>query len=327
MKALSVISKSNNPDFNLATEEYLLKYKSENFNLFYINSPSVIIGKHQNALAEINLSYIERMNIPLYRRLSGGGTVYHDYGNINYCFIKNGETGDMVNFKKATQPIADILTSWGVSVRSGERNDLLINYNKISGNACHVYKSRVMHHGTLLYDSDIDILTESLKNEPLRYNDKAVKSVRSNVTNIKELLKKDWSSDEFLENIELSLRQSDKDISVYELNEEDISHIEKLRSEKYNTWEWNYGYSPSYLYKKRIQIENYIFNVEMQVEKGVIKEFKIRSQYPDHVLEEQLIKIIEGSYHEKRTILNKLSEITLRENFNLKSEDLIKLFF
>ena len=127
MSILSIVSPSNQPDFNLAAEEYFLKSISEDVHFFYINAPSVIIGKHQNALAEVNLAFLEARNIPLYRRLSGGGTVYHDEGNINYCFIKTGVATDLVNFKKATQPIVEVLNSWGVPVRSGQRNDLLVN--------------------------------------------------------------------------------------------------------------------------------------------------------------------------------------------------------
>lgn len=327
MKTISLLSKSNNPDFNLATEEFLFKNRKENIHFFYVNSPSVIIGKHQNALAEVNLSYLEENNIPLYRRLSGGGTVYHDEGNINYCFIKTGETSDLVNFKEATQPIIAVLNSWGIPVRSGQRNDLLLNYKKISGNACHVSKNRVMHHGTLLYNSNLNVLTKSLKNDPLQFNDKAVKSVRSQVVNIKDVIKNEWSSEEFMKKLESSIRKSTPEIQTYELSNEDIAAIEKLRVDKYKTWEWNYGYGPTYTFKKRIKADDYVFAIEMEVNKGKISAFVVKTNYPDAEFPGKLAEMINNSYHEKSILLARIS--VLSANFpSLPNVDkLIELFF
>lgn len=327
MITLSIISDSSRPEFNLAAEEYFLKNKAEDIHYFYINKPSIIIGKHQNALAEINLPFLEKHNIALFRRLSGGGTVYHDEGNINYCFIKSGETTDLVNFKKATQPIVDVLNHWGVPVRSGQRNDLLVNYKKISGNACHVFKARVMHHGTLLFSSNLSVLTDSLKSNPFRFQDKAVKSVRSQVTNLKDELNPGWNAWEFLENLESSLRLVSPETKVYKLSHEDIDAIEKLSAEKYSTWEWNYGYGPAYAFKKRMQAGEYTFTVHMQVAKGIISDVKVVTNFPDATFSNKLSEIITGVYHERNILLKKIS-VLLAEFQNLpKAEELTQLFF
>lgn len=326
MSPLSIISLSNEPSFNLAAEEYLLKHKSEDIQFFYINSPSVIIGKHQNALAEVNLPYIEKRNIPLYRRLSGGGTVYHDEGNINYCFIKNGESGDLVNFKKATQPITEALNQWGVPARSGQRNDLLVHYKKISGNACHVFKNRVMHHGTLLYNSNLAVLTESLKSDALRFRDKAVKSVRSQVVNLMDEINKGWTANEFLNSLERVLRENTNS-EIYSFTPEEILAIEKLKTEKYNTWEWNYGYSPSYGFKKRVRIGDAIFTIDMEVVKGRIAEIKILSNHVDKHFSTEIVKATQNIYHEKTHIKDALTKIQPLLHSDINHEELIILFF
>lgn len=326
MSPLSIISMSNEPGFNLAAEEYLLKHKSEDIQFFYINSPSVIIGKHQNALAEVNLPYIEKRDIPLFRRLSGGGTVYHDEGNINYCFIKNGESGDLVNFKKATQPITAVLNQWGVPARSGQRNDLLVHYKKISGNACHVFKNRVMHHGTLLYNSNLNVLTESLKSDALRFRDKAVKSVRSQVVNLVDEINKGWTANEFLINLEQALREKSNS-EIYTFTAEEILAIEKLKTEKYHTWEWNYGYSPSYGFKKRVQTGGAIFTIDMEVVKGRIAEVKILSNHADKHLPEEIANATKNIYHEKTHIKKALSKIPPASLSGINPEELIILYF
>ena len=326
-QTLSILSPSNDPAFNLAVEEYLLKNRKEDVHLFYINSPSVIIGKHQNALAEINLSYIEQKGIPLFRRLSGGGTVYHDLGNINYCFIKTGEPGDLVNFKKATEPITTVLNACGIPARSGQRNDLLVHYKKISGNACHVFKSRVMHHGTLLFDTNLSHLTESLKSDAIRFRDKAVKSVRSEVINLKEALGKEWSTETFLRNLESALRNITPGCIKYDLTRSEQETIRKMKTEKYDTWEWNYGYGPTYSFRKRIQTDGAVFSVDMEVVKGKISEIKLVTNHPVNTLANSIIQAFTGCYHHKETLSQKLKEIQTEIPQLPNPDNLIPLFF
>ena len=184
-----IISQKTDAYTNLATEEFLLKNFTEDIFFLYINSKSIIVGKHQNALAEINYKIISENKIPVVRRLSGGGTVFHDPGNINFCFITSGVKTELVNFERYMTPIVEFLNSLNVNAQLGGRQDILIDGSKISGNACHVFKSRVMHHGTLLFNSQLGTLTQALKNDPLKFKDKAVKSVRSKVTNIQDHLK------------------------------------------------------------------------------------------------------------------------------------------
>ncbi|GAO31287.1 lipoate--protein ligase family protein [Geofilum rubicundum] len=321
----SILSERNEPSFNLAVEEYLLRNKSDDFQFFYINTPSVIIGKHQNALAEINLPYLEKNNIPLYRRLSGGGTVFHDKGNINFCFIKNGEQSNLVDFKKATEPIVNVLNAWGIPVRNGERNDLLVDYKKISGNACHVFKRRVMHHGTLLFDADLEALTDCLKNDPLKFKDKAVKSVRSEVVNLKPLILQNWDAQKFLEQLVGAMKQERPELVSYSFTKEDLHHIHELQSSKYDQNDWNYRYGPSYEFNKRSRLAGYVFALSMKVEKGKMTEISLKTNHPEKDLNIHINRLLHMKYHDKQEILNSLSEI--RGKLDLSERSLLSLFF
>lgn len=302
---LIITSKTNNPAFNLAAEEVLLRKHKENIIFFYINSPSVIVGKHQNTLSEINLDYLQKNKIPVYRRLSGGGTVYHDFGNVNYCIIENGEPGHLVDFIRATTPVVEALKNYGVDARHGKRNDLLSGYKKISGNACHIYKSRAMHHGTLLFNSDLNQLTESLKADATKFQDKSVKSVRSEVVNISELVDGENDMGNFLNHISSFLQEKFL-AKEYEFSKTDLEEIENLMKSKYNTWTWNYGYSPTYEFTKRIKSENYIFTSKLKVEKGLITKIEIKTNHPETEKIKEIEKLLEGMKHKKKEIEEKL---------------------
>jgi lipoate-protein ligase A len=307
---LFITSQTDDPAFNLAAEEVLLRNHNEDIIFFYINKPSVIVGKHQNTLSEINLEFLEKNAIPVYRRLSGGGTVYHDPGNINYCIIENGKPGHLVDFVRATTPVVEALKNYGVDARHGKRNDLLAGFKKISGNACHVYKSRAMHHGTLLFSSNLEKLTESLKADAMKFKDKSVKSVRSEVINISELVDKNHSPKDFLNHIGIFLEKT-FNAEPYSFSKEDLQKIENLIDEKYNTWKWNYGYSPVYEFSKRIKSGDYIFSSKLKVEKGIISEIEIKSNHPDKKAIQQITSKIKYRQHNKneiRKLFNGFSE-------------------
>ena len=243
---------SSDPYFNLATEEYLLKESNEEYFLTYVNEPSIIVGKHQNTYAEINLDFVRKNNIKVARRLTGGGTVFHDYGNLNFTFIVNGKEGQLVDFKKHTSPIIDFLETLSVKAEFGGKNDLLMDGLKISGNAEHVFRNRVLHHGTLLVDTELSSLSEALKVDPMKYQDKAVRSIRSRISNISGVLKEKLSTDQLRNRLTDYIRK-EKNCSDYELTEPDSQRISALRDKKFSTWEWNYGYAPKYTFTRAIK--------------------------------------------------------------------------
>jgi lipoate-protein ligase A len=321
-----ILSKNTNPYQNIATEEYLLKNFNEDIFFLYINNQSIIVGKHQNTLSEINYPFISKNNIPVIRRLSGGGTVFHDPGNLNFCFITSGAKNELVNFKKYTTPIISYLKSLGVNAHFGGRNDLLIDGCKISGNACHVFKSRVMHHGTLLFNSQLQSLTDALKNDPLKFKDKAVKSIRSKVTNIQSHLSNAIEVEEFTQ--ELYKYIQDNFISeTYELTNEDYQNINQLTKEKYTRWEWNFGYSPKYELKKRIKsTSGKRFEIALYVVKGYIKEAMIRSNSSQKDWTKQLEDTLVDSLHQHEDIVIKTEELFKSANDITQSEFIEALF-
>ncbi len=323
---LIILSEHNDPFQNIATEEYLLKNFNEDIFYLYINSKSIVVGKHQNTLSEINYKFVKENNIPVVRRLSGGGTVFHDPGNINFCFISSGAKGELVNFKKYTTPIVNFLNSIGVKAHFGGRNDILIDGCKISGNASHVFKSRVMHHGTLLFNSQLKSLTQALKNDPLKFKDKAVKSVRSKVTNIHEHLTNNKEVKVFVEELSAYIIEN-YECSSYTLSVNDNKEINKLVENKFNTWQWNYGYSPKYELKKRIKsVSGKRFEIVLNVNKGLITEAFIKSNASSSDKIKELERAFKESLHETESIKNRTKDIFMEWN-ELNQEELIDALF
>lgn len=276
---LFVENPSLNPYFNIAAEEYLLKNFDSDIIMLWRSHPSIIVGKHQNTLAEINLGFVRKLNIPVIRRLSGGGTVFHDPGNINFTFIRKAEKGKLVDFKAQTAPVIDFLSTIGVDARFEGKNDLRVNGLKISGNAEHIFKNIVLHHGTLLFDSDLECLKKAIKGREPNFNSKAVKSVRSVVTNISSLPGVSIGRDEFMEKLGDYLKSCHDDINTYQFSVQDKAAIEKLMEEKYTRWDWNFGYSPQYTFKNNRTVFNRNIMIELMVSKGLIEDVRVSIGY------------------------------------------------
>ena len=325
---LCILSPYTNPYFNLASEEYLLKNFQEDLFLLYRNTPSIVVGKHQNTLAEINLPFVQEQEILVARRISGGGTVFHDLGNLNFAFFTSGKEGELVDYKRATLPILEALKEMGLEARLGKRNELLLKGLKISGTASHVFKQRVLHHGTLLFSSEMGKLSAALKSEKERFTDRAVKSVRSRVTNISNHLTEGMDMEMFQERILDHMLRTVKDARPYKFSQTDITEIKVLRDSKFSTWEWNFGYSPKYQFCKRISFKTGSLELHMNVEKGVIKDLKIVGDFTsmkDIVLLETLLV---GTIHDPETIRNKLSDIDVSNYIRgLQNEELLSGMF
>jgi lipoate-protein ligase A len=273
------ISQEINPYVNLSLEEYYLKNSEDNYFILYRNAPSVVIGKHQNLFREINASWVYEHNIKICRRLSGGGTVYQDFGNLNFSFIINCFNLEKVNYKEFTFPIVQALNSFNLQVENSDRNDLLLDGMKISGNAMHIFKNRVICHGTLLYNSNLSDLSKSLKANHERYTDKSINSVSSKVTNIAGYLPKKMEIEEFTEMLFLRTMDYLENPSVYIPSEDENGKFLELCQEKYSTWEWIYSYSPKYAFRNNLILEDQNSFFELFVEKGIITEVKSSDKY------------------------------------------------
>lgn len=273
---LIIDSPSNNAYFNIALEEFLLyKYPTEDIFLLYVNAPSIIVGKFQNTLAEINLDYVKENNIKVVRRMSGGGTVYHDLGNLNFSFHTLLEGNDFMDFSQFTAPVLKLLNDRNVPAKLEGRNDLLIEDKKFSGNAKLAKNGKMIQHGTILFNSDMSILDEVLKINPLKYIDKAIKSNRSRVINLIDYLPSDMSTEDLKKILINEIVNANTNSILYELNTEDLKEVEGLIKEKYETWDWNFGFSPNYNFKNAKKVPAGFIEIHLNVEKGIIQEAKI----------------------------------------------------
>lgn len=273
-----IYNKSTDPAFNLAAEEWLLTKDDEEIFMLWRNEPAVIVGRNQNTLAEIDESFTRERSIPVIRRLSGGGAVFHDLGNINFTFIRNSSPCEGLDFKYFTAPIQEALRDMGIDCNFSGRNDLLIEGRKFSGNAQHFHKKRLLHHGTLLFSSEMADLSGALRVDPEKYRDKAVKSVRSRVTNISSHLPEPMEVTEFISYL-LNFVSKGTAPEQWELTAKEREEIESLAQKRYRTWKWNFGSSPAYNFRRVSRTPAGTLDVNMYVKKGHINRIRLFGDY------------------------------------------------
>lgn len=269
---------TKDPFFCLAAEEFLLKNYTDDIFILWQSENTVVVGKHQNTLAEINYRFIRENNINVARRISGGGTVFHDAGNVNFTFIRNVTGVSEISFSKFTKPIIESLARLGIEATTSGRNDILIGGKKISGNAEHVYKNRVLHHGTLLYNSNLENLGQAIKVIPGKYQSKAVQSNRSMVTNISAFLSEKIAVKDFISFI-FNVQLENEKNNMYQLSNHEVQKIDELSALKFRGWEWNFAYSPKYMFENEVDLEDKWLKIEMIVEKGIISDANISGNY------------------------------------------------
>lgn len=315
---LCIVSDSDNPFFNLAIEEILLKNSNDEYLILGINSPSVIIGKHQVAHREINTEFITKNSIPVIRRISGGGTVYHDHGNLNFTFIRQSESGKQVDFRKNTQPVIDFLASEGVDARFEGKNDLKAGGLKISGNAEHVYRNRVLHHGTLLFSTSLERMRNSIRKDTSCYISRAVASNPSSVTNINEVLPCFKNIIEFRDGMMDYLIKNIPSAERHQLSKNEILEAEALAGSKYRTWDWNWAYGPEYNYVNRFDYSGNQVACTLHVKDGTIIGCKLEGSDHLGVLEERL--------RGKRHMVEDLRKVFREEEINAPDNTIFNFF-
>lgn len=324
------------PRLNLAIEYYLLNdvQLDEPILLFYINEPSIIIGRNQNAYEEVNRDYVEQNNIHVVRRLSGGGAVYHDFGNLSFCFITKDDGNSFRNFQKFTEPVINALHKIGVEgAELKGRNDLLINGQKFSGNAMYSKNGRMTAHGTIMFDSEIDAVVKALKPKKEKLESKGIKSVRSRVTNIKPFMSDEFqymSTKQFRERLLLNIYDVDsvEKAKEYKLTEKDWEKIDEFSKEYTGNWEWNYGRSPDFDIEHGQRFAIGSVDVKLNVEKGIIKEVKIYGDFFGLGEISDVEEILTGTKYDAKEIAAALDKVDIKKYFGaITKEELVQLMY
>lgn len=320
------------PSVNLALEEYVLQNfgEKDTYLLFYINKPSIIIGRNQNTIEEINTNYVDENGIKVVRRLSGGGAVYHDEGNLNFSFITKDDGESFQNFAKFTKPMVEALNNLGVPAELQGRNDLAANGRKISGNAMFSTKGRMFSHGTLMLDSEIENVVSALNVKMEKIKSKGIKSIRSRVANISEFLDEKISMDEFKEMILRYIFDVEdvKDVPQYELTDEDWENVHQISKERYQNWDWNYGKSPKFNIQESHKFDGGLVDVRLDVKNGLIENCKIYGDFFGIGEVKDIEQKMIGVRHERKAIEDALADVDVPHYLGkISKEEFVNLLY
>ena len=303
---------STDPAYNLAFEEYVQTHRqSGNYLILWQNRNAVIIGRNQNAEEEINAAFVKEHGIRVIRRNTGGGAVYHDMGNLNYSFITDAGDISQRSAQAFTGPVVGALRALGMDAEASGRNDILISGRKVSGTAQHIIRGRILHHGTLLFESDPEMIAGALNPDPTKFLSKSVKSVRSRVGNIRTLLPSDMSLQSFWDYLKTAL--SADGIIPTSLSADELAEVDKLKAEKYDTWEWNFGHSPRFQRKAKNRYAGGALEIHLSVADGCIQDIRILGDFLALTPIEPLTDALKGCAYREDAVAAVLDNFNLQE--------------
>ena len=298
------------PAFNLAAEQYLLENASEDCFMLWRNHNTIVVGRNQNTLSEINSEFVRKHDINVVRRITGGGAVYHDLGNVNFTFIKVGEQAKKIDFSSYTRPILEYLNQLSVPARLDGRNDLIVDGLKISGNAQHIHKNRVLHHGTLLFDVNLEMLATVLLVDPEKYRDKAVQSIRSRVTNIRKYFLGHLTVEQFMEDLGRYMQEAHHAV-LTQFSDDDLKQINDIAQKRYRQWNWNFGDSPAYDFSRSTRTPGGTIDIRMKVKDGTIQGIRIFGDFFGIDPVSDMEKRLTGCCHDPQSIKKILNAVDL----------------
>ena len=316
---------SVDPCYNLATEQYVLEHKREgNWLLLWQNANTIVVGLNQNTAEEINAPFVREHGITVVRRMTGGGAVYHDLGNLNYSFISDVGNAEELSVRRFTEPVCRALKAMGINAQTSGRNDILVDGKKISGVAQRIVRGRILHHGTLLFHSDINMIAGALRADPTKFASKSVKSVRTRVGNLSDYLPADIGMAEFWNGI---LKELTHDGLIPEtLKDEEQREIRELADEKYRSWDWTYGHSPDYNYRNRDRFPGGTLEVRMNIHRGKIEEIVFYGDYMATEPQFSLTDALRGVRAERQTVSEVLDRFDLPSYFGgIRKQEILNL--
>ena len=318
---------STDPAYNLAFEETVLNRRREGAILIlWQNDNTVVIGQNQNAEAEIDRAFVETHNIRVVRRMTGGGAVYHDLGNLNYSFITDAKDAENLTLQRFTQPIVDALRGLGLHAEASGRNDILVEGRKVSGTAQRMVKDRILHHGTLLFNANPDMIAGALRADPAKFQSKSTQSVRSRVGNIRPMLQTDMDLPAFWAYLKESLGRGTLRPGV--LTEEELEQVRRLKAEKYDTWEWNFGNSPHFSVRRKQKWDGGILEVGVNVEEGRITQIRFYGDFLSLAPLGPLEQSLEGCHFRREDVAAVLDVCPLPLYFgSLRKQEILDTMF
>lgn len=318
------------PYVNLAYEEYFLKNKkleSESVFMLWRNEPTVVVGKFQNTGNEINHRFIDEKGINVIRRITGGGAVYHDLGTLCYTFILRNLTPENISFSTFTLPILNALSAFGVKGEVNGRNDLTIEGAKFSGTAMSLHGNSLLFHGTILYDTDLSVLSDALNVRDDKLQSKGIRSVRSRVTNIRPYVNDDLGIEVFKDTLKETVN-NEIPLTEYIPEGDDIQEIQNLSDEKYRLWGWNYGKDPKASFHNKKRFDGGEIELYMDLEGSKIKSCKLYGDFLGVKDIEPVEKLLEGMTYNRGAVMDVLDRVNINEHFgSIRKEEIIKCFF
>ncbi len=314
---------STDPCFNLAFEQYVLENRRVgDWLLLWQNDNTVVVGLNQNTAEEIDPDFVAQHNITVVRRISGGGAVYHDLGNLNYSFLTDSGAPETLLLERFTEPVCRALAAMGVDARRGGRNDILVDGKKISGVAQRIQGKRILHHGTLLFSSDPDMIAGALRADPAKFTSKSAKSVRSRVGNLCDYLPAGTTLQQFREQLLAQLAGSG--LCREQLDETELAQIRRLAEEKYRSWDWTYGRNPDYSCRNRRRFPGGSLEVRFHTHEGRIDDLVFFGDYMATVPDTALTEALRGVRPERDALAQVLARFDLAPMFGgIQADDIL----
>lgn len=319
---------NTNPYINHAIEEYVMDKFHERCFMLWRNRPCILIGKNQNTMAEINVDYVKKHNLPVVRRMSGGGAIFNDLGTLNFTFIAMTDDNIFADFGRFTEPIMRALKNLHIGVELSGRNDLVINGRKFCGNSQCRHGSKILHHGSILFSVDMKNLNGSLNASSIKFSDKSVKSVKSRVVNLGEYFKETMTVIDFKNFLIKSIMEEHKCSKVYRFSRDDWKRIKKISDDKYASWQWNYGNFKKFNYSNEKKFKGGIVQADINVYKGVIDYIKFFGDFFSkreiYEFEKQFI----GVRYDKGEVLKVLESVNIEMYMHsINAENIMEVMF